>query len=171
MVGSDAGLAAGLVDVQAGVEVGLEVAEDRPRSGPVWVVFAWVAPWLSASCTIPIKTGPGFGGQARERTVTTHYYITSHPGTAAEFGRWIRGRWSIENGLHWVLDVVFREDRSRIRAENAGANLAMIRRVAVSLLRRAPGKGSGVTKRLKAGWMRVIPGASLTETFPLPWAL
>ena len=35
------------------------------RSGPVWVVFAWVAPWLSASCTIPIKTGPGFGGQAR----------------------------------------------------------------------------------------------------------
>jgi len=51
-----------------------------------------------------------------------------------------------------VLDVVFREDRSRIRAENAGANLALIRRVAVSLLRRAPGKGSGVTKRLKAGW-------------------
>src|SRR3982751_3539011 len=34
------------------------------RSGPVLVVFAWVAPWLSASCTIPIKTGPGFGGQA-----------------------------------------------------------------------------------------------------------
>ena len=48
--------------------------------------------------------------------------------------------------------MVFREDRSRIRAENAGANLALIRRVAVSLLRRAPGKGSGVTKRLKAGW-------------------
>jgi hypothetical protein len=47
---------------------------------------------------------------------------------------------------------VFREDRSRIRAENAGANLAMIRRVAVSLLGRAPGKGGGVTKRLKAGW-------------------
>src|SRR6266511_4169158 len=36
------------------------------RSGPVWVVFAWVAPWLSASCTIPIKTGPGFGGQATD---------------------------------------------------------------------------------------------------------
>jgi hypothetical protein len=48
--------------------------------------------------------------------------------------------------------VVFREDRSRIRAGHAGANLAMIRRVAVSLLRRGPGKGSGVTKRLKAGW-------------------
>src|SRR3954469_1781102 len=87
-----------------------------------------------------------------ERTVTSHYYIASHDGTAAEFAGWVRGHWGIENGLHWVLDVVFREDRSRIRAENAGANLAMIRRVAVSLLSRAPGKGSGVTKRLKAGW-------------------
>ncbi|QEL16817.1 ISAs1 family transposase [Limnoglobus roseus] len=64
----------------------------------------------------------------------------------------MRGHWGIENGLHWVLDVVFREDRSRIREESAGANLAMVRRVAVSLLRRAPGKGSGLTKRLKAGW-------------------
>ena len=78
--------------------------------------------------------------------------LTSYAGTAAELGRWVRGHWGIENGLHWVLDVVFREDRSRIREENAGPNLAMIRRVAVSLLRRAPGKGSGVTKRLKAGW-------------------
>jgi predicted transposase YbfD/YdcC len=87
-----------------------------------------------------------------ERTTTTHYYMTSYAGTAEELGRWVRGHWDIENGLHWVLDVVFREDRSRIREENAGANMAMIRRVAVSLLRRAPGKGSGVTKRLKAGW-------------------
>ena len=59
---------------------------------------------------------------------------------------------SIEKSLHWVLDVVFGEDDSRVRAGHAGANLAMIRKVAVSLLRRAPGKGSGVTKRLQAGW-------------------
>ena len=59
--------------------------------------------------------------------------------------------WGIENGLHWVLDVVFREDDSRVRAGHAEANLAMIRKVAVSL-RSAPGKGSGVTKRFKAGW-------------------
>ena len=54
--------------------------------------------------------------------------------------------------MHWVLDVVYREDDSRVRAGHAGANLAMIRKVAVSLTRRAPGKQSGVTKRLKAGW-------------------
>ena len=93
----------------------------------------------------------------RERTVgdttttSTHYYVTSHRGTAAALAGLIRGHWGIE-AMHWVLDVVYREDDSRIRAGHAGANLAMIRRVAVSLTRRAPGKQSGVTKRLKAGW-------------------
>jgi predicted transposase YbfD/YdcC len=100
-----------------------------------------------------------------KRTVTCHYYITSHDGTAAEFGHRVRGHWGIENGLHWVLDVVFGEDRSRIRAGHAGANLAMIRRVAVSLLTWAPGKESGVTKRLKAGWdddylLQILQGIS-----------
>jgi|SRR5579871_246855 len=93
----------------------------------------------------------------RERTVgdttttSTHYYVTSHRGTAAVLAGLIRGHWGIE-AMHWVLDVVYREDDSRIRAGHAGANLAMIRKVAVSLTRRAPGKQSGVTKRLKAGW-------------------
>lgn len=105
--------------------------------------------WPDVAAVVQVNREREVGG---ERAVTSHYYLTSHDGTAAEFGHWVRGHWSIENGLHWVLDVVFREDRSRIRAENAGANLAMIRRVAASLLRRAPGKGSGVTKRLKAGW-------------------
>ena len=105
--------------------------------------------WPDVAAVVQVNREREVGGQ---RAVTSHYYIASHEGTAAEFAGWVRGHWDIENGLHWVLDVVFREDRSRIRAGNAGANLAMIRRVAVSLLRRAPGKGSGVTKRLKAGW-------------------
>jgi hypothetical protein len=57
--------------------------------------------------------------------------------------------------LHWVLDVVFREDASRVREKLAGANLAMIRRVAVSLLRRTPGRKKRMTtptKRKVAGW-------------------
>lgn len=93
----------------------------------------------------------------RERTVgdrtatSTHYYVTSRRGTAAEIAGLIRGHWGIES-MHWVLDVVYREDDSRARAGHAGANLGMIRKVAVSLTRRAPGKQSGVTKRLKAGW-------------------
>lgn len=89
---------------------------------------------------------------AGRKVTTTHYYVSSHRGTAKELGGVIRGPWGIENGLHWVLAVVFREDDSRVRAGHAGANLAMIRKAAVALLRHAPGKGSGVTKRLKAGW-------------------
>jgi predicted transposase YbfD/YdcC len=105
--------------------------------------------WPDVAAVVQVNREREVNGQ---RTTTTHYYLTSYAGAAADLGRWVRGHWDIENGLHWVLDVVFREDRSRVREENAGVNLAMIRRIAVSLLRRAPGKGSGVTKRLKAGW-------------------
>jgi hypothetical protein len=51
-----------------------------------------------------------------------------------------------------VLDVVFHEDQSRIREGYAGENLALLRRVALALLKRSPGKGTTPTKRLKAGW-------------------
>ena len=77
-------------------------------------------------------------------------YISSYAGRAKKMGGLVRGHWGIENRLHWVLDVVFREDESR--AQGGGANLGLLRRVATSLLKRAPGKGSIHTKRLKAGW-------------------
>ncbi len=85
-------------------------------------------------------------------TSTAHYYLTSRAGTAAELAAVIRSHWGIENGLHWVLDVAFREDESRTRDLNAGANLALLRRVAVSLLKRAKAKGSIQTRRLMAAW-------------------
>lgn len=101
-------------------------------------------------------------------TTTSEYYLSSHAGTAAELAGLIRGHWGIES-MHWVLDVVFAEDDSRVRAGHAGENLALIRRVAVSLLRHAPGKGSTPTKRLKAGWddqyllkiLQAIPAAEV----------
>ena len=84
------------------------------------------------------------------REVTTHYYLSSHRGSAAELGRLVRGHWGIENGLHWVLDVTFREDANRTRDRNAGANLGVVRRVAVSLLRQDPARGGIHGKRLTA---------------------
>lgn len=76
----------------------------------------------------------------------------------------IRSPWGIGNGLHWVLDVVSGEGDSRVRGGHAGANLGLIRRVAAALARRAPGTGSGVTKRKKAGWdddlLKVLNGLS-----------
>ena len=64
----------------------------------------------------------------------------------------IRGHWGIENNLHWMLNVAFREDESRTRSGHAGANLGMIRRVALSLLKRVSIKNSIKARRLKAGW-------------------
>lgn len=97
-----------------------------------------------------------FVGREREsqgrNASSGHYYITSHRGTAAELGRLIRGHWGIENGLHWVLDVAFREDESRTSAGHAGANLGLLRRVAVSLLKQTGKHGSIQTRRMKAAW-------------------
>jgi predicted transposase YbfD/YdcC len=104
---------------------------------------------------------PGVGSVAlvcRDRQVngqpnasTDHYYLTSLRVDAAELAGYIRGHWHIE-AMHWVLDVAFREDESRTTAGHAAANLGMMRRVAVSLLRRANTKGSVHNRRLRAGW-------------------
>ena len=123
------------------------------------------ADWPDVAAVVQVDREREVGG---ERACTTHYYLTSYAGPAAELGAFVRGHWGIENGLHWVLDVVFREDDSRVRAGHAGENLAMVRRVAVSLLRRAPGKGSTPTKRLKAGWdddylLQVLQGIPAPE--------
>ena len=90
--------------------------------------------------------------KGKKNESTARYYITSLRAGAAELAGYIRGHWGIENGLHWVLDVVLREDDSRTRAGHAAANLGMLRRVAVSLLKRTKTKGSIQTRRKKAGW-------------------
>ncbi len=81
---------------------------------------------------------------------TAHYYITSLRATAAELGRLVRRHGSVENELHWCLDVAFREDGNRTAAGHAGANLGLIRRMAVSLLKQDPAKGGIKAKRLSA---------------------
>lgn len=83
---------------------------------------------------------------------TAHYYITSLRGTAAELGKLIRRHWAVENELHWCLDVAFREDANKTAAGHAGANLGLVRRVAASLLKQDPGKGSIKARRLRAAW-------------------
>jgi predicted transposase YbfD/YdcC len=70
-----------------------------------------------------------------ETAMEIRYYIGSLRGSVQQYARAIRGHWGIENGLHWVLDVVFREDHSRSRPEHGAENLAWLRRMAVSLLR------------------------------------
>jgi len=107
------------------------------------------ADWPDVAAVVAVSRERRAGGKSSSET---GYYLTSYAGSAAELGGLIRGHWGIENGLHWVLDVAFREDSHTTRAGHAGANLGLLRRVAVSLLTRAPGKRSIKGKRLKAGW-------------------
>jgi predicted transposase YbfD/YdcC len=80
----------------------------------------------------------------------TRYFILSRKLRAKQFARYVRGHWGIESGLHWHLDVNFREDASRIHKRNAATNFAALRRLGVSLLKRHPSKDSIATKQLAA---------------------
>jgi predicted transposase YbfD/YdcC len=103
--------------------------------------------WADVAAVVQVGREREVGGKNGS---TAHYYVTSSRGRAATLGRRIRGHWGIENGLHWVLDVAFREDSNRTRLGHAGANLGLVRRVAASLPKQAPGKESIKGKRLHA---------------------
>jgi predicted transposase YbfD/YdcC len=86
-------------------------------------------------------------------TCETRYYLLSFPLNAKRFAQAVRGHWSIENQLHWILDVAFAEDQSRSTLGYSGENLAVIRHLALNLLtQEKSAKGGTRAKRLKAGW-------------------
>jgi predicted transposase YbfD/YdcC len=87
-----------------------------------------------------------------EKSEETRYYISSLKANAKELGQYIRGHWSIENSLHWTLDVTFNEDQSRIRTGNAPKNLSVIKHASFNLLKLDDSKGSVRGKRKRAGW-------------------
>jgi predicted transposase YbfD/YdcC len=77
-------------------------------------------------------------------------FIGGNKEGAKFYGDALRGHWGIENNCHWQLDVTFGEDDSRIRQRNVELNMALLRRVALSLLKQHPGKGGIATKRYEA---------------------
>ncbi len=161
--------AAGYEGVTFDHHTSAEVARGRSEVRSVSVVYdptGLPADWPGVAAVVSVL---------RERAVgegvatTVHYYIASLRGTAEQLGRLVRRHWAVENELHWTLDVCFREDASRTRARHAGANLGLVRRVAVSLLKRDPSKGSVPTKRLQAALdeqylERVLRGFQGNET-------
>jgi len=105
--------------------------------------------WQDLKAIMQVYRRRGVAGKESEEW---HYYISSSDASAKILAEAVRGHWSIENNLHWVLDVVFKEDDCRTQDENAASNLALLRKIALSLLKQVPGKESNFDKRLHAAW-------------------
>ena len=105
-------------------------------------------PKLESICrVIGTRQSPG-----EKPTTCTRYFISSLAPQAKTLAQAIRSHWGIENEVHWILDVEFREDESRIRKENSPVNFAMIRRLALNLLRADDRPRSLKIKRKRCGW-------------------
>lgn len=102
------------------------------------------------------KNVGGIGMVVRQRTIAdvtskeTGYYLLSGAPTIERFASAVRGHWGIENCVHWVLDVTFNEDASRIRSGAGAPNFAVLRHIALNLLRHEKSAGSIATKRFRA---------------------
>jgi predicted transposase YbfD/YdcC len=107
--------------------------------------------WVGLTAIVMVISHREINGVASDEI---RYFIGSAAGTAEDYLRWVRGHWGIENSLHWVLDVCFREDEQRHWAGNSAQNLAWLRKLALSLLKAEKNsKGKSIaTRRLLAGW-------------------
>lgn len=102
-------------------------------------------------------------------SVETTYYITTHKANASYIASVARSHWGIENGLHWVLDVTMNEDMNRVRKDHAPLNLAVLRRMAVSMVNQVKGKKSVRGSIKLAGWdtcflERILTGPDRQES-------
>ena len=132
----------------------LEKSHGRIETRTVTVVGAidWLAerhPWVGLASIVMVESCREIGAKVERET---RFYISSLSAGAERIGAAIRGHWGIENGLHWVMDMVFRDDECRIRKQNAPANFATVKHMASNLLRQAPGKDSLRVKRKVAAW-------------------
>jgi predicted transposase YbfD/YdcC len=104
--------------------------------------------WQNLTSVIKITSIREFGN----RSETEERFYISSLSTENDFNKYIRDHWAVENNLHWTLDMVFREDEQRKRANHAAKNFAIIRKIALNLLKKDQGKESLRSKRLKAAW-------------------
>ena len=112
--------------------------------------LAHAKPWVKLNMIGMVESERTLEGKS---TLEHRYYIGSIETDARLFAKGARGHWGVENGLHWVLDVAFREDDSRIRTGHAPENFALLRHIAVNAIKQEKTAKLGVkNKRLKAGW-------------------
>jgi len=118
--------------------------------------------WKDLAAIIRYRSNRTAGEQT---TVTDRYYISSMAASAKTFAGLIRGHWSIENRLHWSLDVLFREDASKVRKDNAPLNLNILRKIALSRLRATPVPEKRFSTKRKIFKARVNPDFHFSVLF------
>jgi predicted transposase YbfD/YdcC len=108
------------------------------------------AEWANLTSLVKLLT---VRSTPQKTEITIRYFISSWTASAQAFLKRIREHWQIENGLHWVLDIAFREDESRIRKDHAPQNMATLRHLALNLLKQEQSIRVGIAaKRKMAGW-------------------
>jgi predicted transposase YbfD/YdcC len=105
--------------------------------------------WPGLRSVIVVETTREWRGKVERET---RLYVSSLDLVAETVAQMVRDHWSVENNLHWVMDMVFRDDESRVRKDHAPANFATIKHAAFNFLKRAPGRESMRGKRKRAGW-------------------
>ncbi len=105
--------------------------------------------WPGLTSIIMVEYECEVDGKTRHET---RFYISSIDANAEFMANAIRQHWGVENGLHWVMDMVFRDDECRIRKDNSPANFAAIKHMASNILRGSKAKGSMRSKRHEAAW-------------------
>jgi predicted transposase YbfD/YdcC len=114
--------------------------------------FATLEGWPGLAAALAVETIRGINGKGKV-TAEIRHYLSSAKLPPEALAAAIRNHWRVENGLHWVLDVGFREDASRVRERNAARNLALLRKIALNLVRADSSlKASLKGKRKYAGW-------------------
>ena len=111
-----------------------------------------LADWPASKTIIMVEGERTFKNGLEKNTFHTRYYVSSADKDATYFGNCTRNHWSIENQLHWYLDVVFNEDNQRVREGNGPENMTTLRKMALQNLLEHKGKGSLKKARKKAAW-------------------
>lgn len=105
--------------------------------------------WPGLKGVVMVDSRRELGGKIEHET---RFYITSLSVPASQMGPLVRDHWAVENSLHWVMDMVFRDDECRLRTNHAPANFATLKHIALNLIRRAKSKDSIRLRRKVASW-------------------